>query len=179
MEEEKDVLEDEKAYEFLKKFFASHGVTLKRPSKEELKEEIICYLRENNILTLATCRDNMPRATVLEYRNDGLTIYVGSEGGGKFANLAVNKNVSFTIASPYTTFFSCHGLQGWGRAEVYKEGTKEFDDGMKILKPERALVELGMKDMPAVFNRRLIKIIPEKLKYGHLIKGYVNAIYVP
>ena len=122
---------------------------------------------------------NTGSATVLEYRSDGLTIYIGSEGGGKFANLTVNKNVSFTIASPYTTFFSCRGLQGWGKAEVYAEETKEFDEGMDVLRPERALVELGMKGIPKVFNRRLIKIIPEKLKYGHLIKGIVNALYVP
>jgi len=177
--EEKDVLQDEKALAFMKKFFASHGITLQKPSKEELKEEIICFLRENNVVTLATCRDNMPRATALEYRSDGLTIYIGSEGGGKFANLAVNKNVSFTVAAPYTTFFSLHAVQGWGKAEVYAEGTKEFDEGMNIIKPERVFAELGMKSMPPVFNRRLIKVIPERLKYGHLIKGIVNAVYVP
>ena len=175
--EEKNVMENPKAKEFLKNFFKSNGIPLKKPSRDELYYEIVTYLRENNILTLATCKDNMPRATVLEYRSDGIIIYMGSEGGGKFANLAVNQNVSFTISSSYTTFFSCRGLQGWGKAEVFKEGTKEFEEGMKILKPERALAELGLKEMPSVFSRRLIKIISDRFAYNYILRGFINSVY--
>lgn len=47
---------------------------------------------------------------------------------------------------------------------------------MNVIKPERALVELGMKEMPSVFKRRAIRIIPDKLKYSYLAKGIMNAI---
>ena len=177
--EEQEIFQEDKAAKFLKNFFASQGITLRKLSKEDLREEIVCYLRENNILTLATCRDNMPRATAVEYRNDGLTIYIGSEGGGKYANLAVNKNISFTITSPYTTFFSCRGLQGWGKVEIFGEGTEGFDEGVRVLKPERSMTELGMKGMPKVFNRRIIKVHPDRFKYMHIMKGIVNTTYVP
>ena len=173
---ENDVMSEAKVQEYLKNFFKSHGITVQKLSEDELKEELLAYLMECNILTLATCSNNIPRATVLEYRNKGFDIYIGSEGGGKFANLKVNKNVSFTITSPYTTFFSCRGIQGWGKAEIYNEGTKEFDEGMSVIKPERALAELGMKEMPSVFKRRVIRIIPDKLKYSYLAKGIMNAI---
>ncbi|RMG19934.1 MAG: pyridoxamine 5'-phosphate oxidase family protein [Methanobacteriota archaeon] len=174
--EENNVMEDAKVQEYLKNFFAQYGIKVKKLSEDELKEEVLAYLKECNILTLATCSNNIPRATVLEYRNDKFNIYIGSEGGGKFANLKVNNKVSFTIASPYTTFFSCRGIQGWGKAEVYEEGTAGFEEGMKVIKPERALAELGMKEMPSVFRRRVIKIIPEKIKYSYLAKGIMNAI---
>jgi len=174
--EENNVMEEAKVQEYLKNFFGAQGITVQKLNEEELKEELLAYLKECNILTLATCSNDIPRATVLEYRNDGFNIYIGSEGGGKFANLKVNSNISFTITSPYTTFFSCRGLQGWGKAEVYNEGTKEFDEGIKVIKPERALVELGMKEVPSVFKRRVIKIIPNKLKYSYLAKGIMNAI---
>ncbi len=173
---ENDVMSEAKVQEYLKNFFGSQGITVQKLSEDELKDELLAYLKECNILTLATCSNDIPRATVLEYRNDGFIIYIGSEGGGKFANLKVNPNISFTITSPYTTFFSCRGIQGWGKAEVYDEGTAEFDDGMNVIKPERALAELGMKEMPSVFRRRVIKIIPDKIKYSYLAKGIMNAI---
>lgn len=61
-----------------------------------LKEEIITYLNQHNVLHLATCRDDEPRSTPLEYFNNGLTVYIFSEGGGKFANLKANPRVSYS-----------------------------------------------------------------------------------
>ena len=40
-------------------------------------------------------------STPLEYRLDGVTFYILSEGGGKFNNLKINTTVFFSIAEPY------------------------------------------------------------------------------
>ena len=49
-------------------------------TQDELYHEIIEYLEINNICTLAFACNNVPRATPVEYRNDGAQIYVVSEG---------------------------------------------------------------------------------------------------
>ena len=57
---------------------------------EEFEKVVVDYLDSHNVLSLATCRDNEPRSTALEYFNNGLTVYVLSEGGGKMANIKAN-----------------------------------------------------------------------------------------
>ena len=49
-------------------------------SVEEFENMIIEYLNQHNVLHLATCKDNEPRCTPLEYFNNGLTVYISSEG---------------------------------------------------------------------------------------------------
>ena len=70
-------------------------------SEESFLKVAEAFLNDHNVLHLATCRDNVPRCTPLEYFNNGLTVYISSEGGGKFANLKVNSKVSFSISDPY------------------------------------------------------------------------------
>ena len=49
-------------------------------TRDELYREIVEYLEINNICTLAFAFNNVPRASPVEYRNDGATLYVVSEG---------------------------------------------------------------------------------------------------
>ena len=82
--------------------FASVNITLLDSiSEKDFLNIISAYLSSHNVLHLATCRDNEPRCTALEYFNSGLTVYVFSEGGGKIANLKANPQVSYTINDPY------------------------------------------------------------------------------
>jgi len=58
------------------------GVERKHPGKKELEGEIIDYLGKKHPCVLATCgNDGMPRASVVDFMNDGITIYILSEGG--------------------------------------------------------------------------------------------------
>ena len=71
------------------------GVERKHPSKKELEEEIIDYLSKKHPCSLATCgKDGMPRISVVDYINDGLTIYIMSEGGDKFKNIKENNHTT-------------------------------------------------------------------------------------
>ena len=49
-----------------------------------------CGIIHRNCLVLATSAKNIPRATVLEFFNEGLTIYIFGEPGGKIANIKRN-----------------------------------------------------------------------------------------
>ncbi|MCX5896292.1 MAG: pyridoxamine 5'-phosphate oxidase family protein, partial [Proteobacteria bacterium] len=70
-------------------------------STKEFEKVLVKFLKRNNVLHLSTCKAKAPRSTPLEYRLDGLTFYLLSEGGGKFVNLTANKQVAFSIAEPY------------------------------------------------------------------------------
>ncbi len=70
-------------------------------TEEEFHNVIIDFLNRHNVLFLATCKNNEPRCTPLEYFNHGLTVFIFSEGGGKIANLKANPNVAYGIAEPY------------------------------------------------------------------------------
>ena len=109
---------------------------------------LLKFLKEQNVLHLCTCRNNQPRATPLEYRLDGLTFYILSEGGGKFNNLKVNSNVSFSIAAPYDSnkdFWGAKGLQAWGKAKVYSEKSdpRRFKNALKKMKVYESLKKMG------------------------------------
>ena len=56
-----------------------------------------CGLIHKNSLVLATSSGNKPRATVLEFFNEGLDLYIWGEPGGKIANIRRNANVSAVI----------------------------------------------------------------------------------
>ena len=87
-------------------------------SKAAIKKEIIAYLnkmsgqvdprpgpyscgiKHGNGLVLATSYKDAPRATAVEFFNEGLTIYVFGEPGGKIANIKRNEKVSAFIYQP-------------------------------------------------------------------------------
>ena len=56
-----------------------------------------CGMIHRNCLVLATSYGDIPRATPLEFFNEGLTLYIFGEGGGKIANIKRNPHVCAAI----------------------------------------------------------------------------------
>ena len=55
-------------------------IKLKKFSSAKAFEKVLLkFLKEQNVLHLSTCKNNLPRATPLEYRLHGLTFYILSE----------------------------------------------------------------------------------------------------
>jgi len=152
------------------------------PSAKAFEKVLLKFLKEQNVLHLSTCKNNLPRATPLEYRLHGLTFYILSEGGSKFNNLKVNKNVSFSISAPYNSnkdFWGAKGLQAWGKAKVYsmKTNPRRFKDALKKMKALDTMKKIGMKELPPQFNYRVIEITPDKMNYGNLREGVYHVIW--
>jgi nitroimidazol reductase NimA-like FMN-containing flavoprotein (pyridoxamine 5'-phosphate oxidase superfamily) len=160
-----------------------HGVKIKKfKSTAEFEKVLVRFLKRNNILHLSTCLRNMPRSTPLEYRLDGLTFYILSEGGGKFVNLKSNKNISFSIAEPYypkNDFWGYKGVQAWGKAHVYsrRENPRQFEKALKTMKVYEALKALGVAELAAQFNYRVIVITPDVIKYGNPREGVFRVTW--
>ena len=78
-----------------------------------------CGTIHRNCLVLATSYDDKPRATPLEFFNEGLTLYVFGEGGGKIANMKRNKNVCAAIyQQPLKHNVLQKSVQIFGKAEL-------------------------------------------------------------
>ena len=155
------------------------GIERKRLSRKELEKEIIGYLSKKQPCSLATCgKDGWPRVSVVDYVNDGLTVYIFSEGGDKFKNLRENKRVGIGIGTG-SKAMKTRGINIWGIAEVFDDETPEFVHGMKVISPI-------LKDMKKAAGGsikipkgilRLIRVTPTRMVYHHTSKGIKHAIW--
>ena len=68
-------------------------------SEDDLKVNVLEYLKSHRILTMATASsDGLPDATALEYANDGFIVYVSVRPKSrKVANIEENPEVFFEI----------------------------------------------------------------------------------
>ena len=151
-------------------------------SVEEFEKAVTEYLDSHNVLSLSTCRDNKPRCTTLEYFNDGLTVYLFSEGGGKIGNLKNNPEVAFTIHDPYDSgsdYFGASGIQVWGSAAMFKrhDNQKKADEIQKFYRHTEGLKKQGIYEAVSRLNFNVITIKPKKITYLDLRKGLRNIIW--
>ena len=150
--------------------------------KDELEQYIVEFLKTQNVCVLATCKDNIPRATPLEFYSRGTTLYVMPEEGQKMENIMQNPLVSVGIFAPYTGWLSLKGVQITGEATIItKENTEEFSDGLSIYQWQKSAKEIGLKELPETF--RLMKIRAhaiELLDISLKTKGYApRQLWIP
>ena len=90
---------------------------------EELKETILSYLKEHNIMTMATVENNTPWAATLFYANDGFVLYYLSDPITRHSkNIVENPVIAVTVDEDPGDWQKIKGLQIEGRAElVYAE----------------------------------------------------------
>lgn len=163
--------------------FAKLSITLiESLTEKEFEQAVIDYLNKHNVLHLATCRNNEPRSTPLEYFNNGLTVYIFSEGGGKFANLKANPMVSYSISDPYDPLedmLGARGLQVWGHAASFKknDAPERFQTIYQFSRNAEALKKHGVDQMAAAVNFNVITIEPTRIRYLDMRKGFRNVTW--
>lgn len=94
-----------------------------------MKEKIKEFIENKNICVIATCSENKPRASTVNYVTKGFTLYViTSRKSTKVKNIKVNPNVSVAIDDQGRRERTC--LQAEGVAEILNgteaEQAKEF-----------------------------------------------------
>jgi len=166
---------------FVQELCRGAGVRLRTfKSAEEFEREVIKFLKAHDILYLSTSRNDAPRCTPVGYFHTGMTVYVLSEGGGKFANLKVNPKVSYAIASRIDGrmgILEVRGLQCRGQASVIsmKAEPEKFFRLMDELGLTERLKKRGVK-LPQ-FNYRFIKIVPRTMRILNLREGIYNVTW--
>jgi len=173
---------------------------------KELEEEIIAFLNGManrpggkrtkpgcNVIhgkgcALGTCVDNEPRVTPIDFFNEGMTIWIAGQPGGKIANIMRNPKVSVGIYEPVDHSIEQKSLQVWGTAELIniKNHPDEFKKRMGSFGVNEAasgvieeLVQMGA--LPAEQQEKtlemglkqfnLIKITPVKMVLLHMRPG--------
>jgi nitroimidazol reductase NimA-like FMN-containing flavoprotein (pyridoxamine 5'-phosphate oxidase superfamily) len=138
---------------------------LKSITPKDLEKRIIQFLKKQNMCVIATCGDNVPRATPVEYHSKGTTIYFVGEPGTKLENIKKNPNVSIGVFLPYTGWDSAKGAQITGKAKIiFRENLTEFKEGLAAYQWEKTAKELGLKTFPET-GVELVKVEPEKIEF--------------
>ena len=121
---------------------------------DELRQRVEAFLAEHCICTLATCVDDIPRATVVRYRSRGLQVFVFTEGGGKVGNLHQNPRACLTVQADYQGFESCASVQAWADVRILGPGNQPAYQEIKEFfnLPQRAdLQATGVAQIPDMF----------------------------
>ena len=138
---------------------------MKSITPKDLEKRIIQFLKKQNMCVIATCDDNVPRATPVEYHSKGTSIYFVGEPGTKLENIKKNPNVSIGIFLPYIGWDSAKGAQITGKAKIiFRENSTEFKEGLVAYQWEKTAKELGLKTFPET-GVELVKVEPEKIEF--------------
>lgn len=163
--------------------FAQGGITLiESMTEREFLDMAVEYLNTHNVLHLSTCKNNEPRSTPVEYFNNGLTVHMFIEGGGKIANIKANPRASYSIADPYNPaedFFGASGMQVWGTATVFKKNDdpERFSEIAQYSRYMKELARQGLGEAAASYNFNVVSIEPHKIRRLCYRKGLRNVIW--
>ncbi len=163
--------------EHIRQALKQSGIKIKKyRSPVSVERDLTRFIKRNEVLHLSTYQKNVVRSTPVGYRSKGLTFYILSEGGGKFANLKENKRVAFSIAEPYSVdddFWGYKGLQAWGKARVYSriKNPDLFKEAFKAMGLRVGAKKLKLKDLSPYFNHKIIEIVPVRIKYTNPREG--------
>ena len=136
---------------------------------EDLKNEIIDFMKKGRFCTLATVgrKSGRPQAATIGYENAEFDIYFDTGGKtAKFRNIKSNPWVAIAIYYSDPGTLGAKGLQYFGKAEVIPE--KDFDQV-----PERTLNTYNRisKQDPAR-NEVIVRVKPNKILYWNPPKGF-------
>ena len=100
---------------------------------ETIKQKIKQYIGSKDICVIATCSENKPRASTVNYVADGFTLYIITSGKStKVRNIRANPNVSVAIDDQGKTKVC---LQAEGIAEIL--GGDEAEQAKKFYSRKR------------------------------------------
>lgn len=131
----------------------------KRISAGELKVLIKEFLKEHKDGSLATCMNNIPRCSPVQYVvGNNLDIYIFSAGGEKFKAISQNPNVCLLVNTEFINFRQIKGVQVFGIATTSIENPSLFDEA-KEFHPDPYILENERDYL------KVIKIVPEEVVY--------------
>ena len=151
----------------------SAGIKKQLP-RAKMESRIAAFLKSGNVCVLATCSNDVPRATPIEYYSDGLTIYIAASRSTKVPNMEVNPRVSVGIYStPYTDWMNWYdvtGVQLTGQAKLlsYDEYPEEYIAALQIYDWRKYRRALGKPDQEPR-KTTIVKIHPLKIEFRDLV----------
>ena len=137
----------------------------KKLPREELENHIEQLLGSTNMCVLATCNEDGPIASPIEYWAEGLEIYMLPDPGTpKLRAMQDDPRVCYAVHQQYHGWHSARGVQVFGRAEIIEPHAPGWDHAMEIFHWRPWMEDLGM-DASKPFDRQVAKIVPDKILY--------------
>jgi hypothetical protein len=156
----------------------------KKLPENELKERILKFLKEQAMCVIATCKDDIPRATPLEYFSEGTTLYIAPDPGTKIVNIGANPRISVGIFNnvhpdwPAGDWKRTKGIQITGDAMLLIPGDPEYTHAMEVYHWEPFLKALGRTKDDGPKPGNMIKVEAKKIEYREgalMLEGYASA----
>lgn len=128
-------------------------------SAVQLKNHIINFLREHIDGSLATCMNNIPRSSPVQYfLGKDMDLYILSAGGEKFNAIAQNPNVCLLVNTEYIDYRKIKGVQIFGTAATSMQN-KDLYTEAKGFAPDPYLMDREKNRL------HVIKIVPSEIVY--------------
>ena len=144
----------------------------------ELKEQILDYLRSHNTMTLATTVGDLPWAATVFFASEDLHLYFFSAPDSRHCqNLAANPRVAVTIQEDYQDWRKIKGIQLEGRVALV-DGVLEKTKAMAIYAakyPE--IIKLFTNPASGLFYKAFLKVkfyrvMPDKVFFIDNAQGF-------
>jgi uncharacterized protein len=152
---------------------------------DNLKQQVLGYLKSHNTMTLATCAGDLPWAATVFFASEELTLYFFSAPESRHCqNLAGNQRVAVTVQEDYKDWRKIKGIQLEGRVELV-DGVLQKAKAMAIYAskyPE--VIKLFTDPSSGVFYKAFLKVkfycvIPEKLYFIDNEQGFGKRQELP
>jgi hypothetical protein len=155
----------------------------KQLPKEEIGELISNFFKEQAMCTIATCKENIPRATPLECFAEGLTLYISADPGTKVENVKANQMVAIAMCNQIHPDWSgdnwkAHkSIQLVGKATLLEPNDPENLRAKKeVIKWQAFVAALGW-DTSEPRRGWVIKVEPKRIEYFEMalmLRGYAG-----
>jgi len=155
----------------------------KQLSKEEMEERISSFFKEQAMCTLATSKDDVPRATPLECFADGLTLYISADPGTKVENVKANPMVAIAMCNQIHPNWSGDNWKAHKSIQLVGKATLLDPDDPENLRAKKEVIKwkafvaaLGW-DTSQPSKGWVIKVEPKRIEYSEMalmLKGYAG-----
>jgi uncharacterized protein YhbP (UPF0306 family) len=126
---------------------------------EELKRQILDYLKAHNTMTLATCAGNVPWAATVFYASDELSLYFFSAPDSRHCeNFTANPRVAATIQEDYRDWRQIKGVQLEGSVALIDSVIEKTKALAVYARKYPEVIKLFMDPTSGVFHRAFLKV---------------------
>lgn len=131
---------------------------------DPLQRDILAYLATHNVMTIASCDQNVPWAAAVFYASDEFDLYFFSNPKSRHGlNMAANSIVSAAIHEDYSDWRAIRGIQLEGRAER-----------LRSLKLQAHFWEVYLKKFP--FVKQFFSLGGQAGSIADILKGKLAGV---
>ena len=147
-------------------------------TSENLKQQVLDYLKTHNTMTLATCSGDVPWAATVFYASEDLQLYFFSAPDSRHCqNLAVNVRVAVTIQEDYHDWRKIKGIQLEGAVGLVDSLLEKAKAMAVYARKYPDVIKLFTSPESGIFYKAFLKVkfycvTPEKLFYIDNEQGF-------